>query len=191
MARRIRESGNIAPYQGFGPVTEIRIREILQFSEATQRTLPGLESHYAELKEDVPKTKESKAKIIKAMASFSNNSGGYLFFGIQNDGTIIGVDSSCDFDKMWDDISELATSVFSPFFSWDRNVIDVIGCTVPAIYVHPSPRPPIVSVRDYTREIDEGQIYFRYERATRLIRAGDLFQMLSARDRACVSGDAC
>lgn len=181
--RRIKEANTTVPYQGFGPVSGIRVREILQLTQEGQAALPGFESHFAEFKGEVPTTKIARAKIAKSMAAFANNEGGYVFIGIENDGSICGLPDRTDVEKLWDELADVVTSTFTPFFRWERNSIDISDKKVAVAYVYEAADKPIVATRDCTTEIEVSSIYFRYSRSSDPIKAGDLFQILMERDR--------
>ncbi|WP_171012828.1 MULTISPECIES: helix-turn-helix domain-containing protein [unclassified Caulobacter] len=181
--RRIRETSNSDRNHGFNPVSSLRVHEILDLTSDGQSALPGFESHFAEFKREIPAEKAGKAKIARSMASFANNNGGYLFFGICDDGHIIGIDDSQNVERFWNDISDVVTRNFSPFFPWERSVVEISGKMIAVIYVFASDAKPIYSSSDFTKHIEEGSIYFRYNRSSEKIKAGDLFNILQKRDQ--------
>lgn len=62
--------------------------------------------------EDSPKPRKTlNRELVKDLAAFANTEGGYLFIGVDNDGTVTGFDSS---DKLEQRIINLCRDVCSP-----------------------------------------------------------------------------
>jgi hypothetical protein len=186
--RRIQEASNVSLGHGFNPTSELRVQEILELTRDGQAALPGFESHFAEFKREIPSHKSGKAKIARSMAAFANNNGGYLFFGICDDGRICGLENDVNIEKFWNDISDVITRNFTPFFRWERNLVNISGNSVAVAYVFSADQKPIYSSSDYTAHIEEGSIYFRYNRSSEKIKAGDLLNILQERDRRAAAG---
>ncbi|WP_082769771.1 ATP-binding protein [Caulobacter sp. CCH9-E1] len=184
--RRLRESGEVDRQHGFSPVSSIRVREILELTQDGQSALPGFESHFAELKLEIPKDKAGRAKIAKSMAAFANNDGGYIFFGIDNSGKILGLRADENVEEFWDKLSDIVNRSFAPFFVWERGLVDVGGFLVAVIYIYSADRKPIICSTDCTNELSEGSIFFRYNRSSERIKAADLIRILEERDRAAI-----
>jgi hypothetical protein len=169
-------------HHGFEPTSPVRVREVLKLSREGQAALPGFESVFAEFKRDLPRDKDARAKVAKCLAAFANHEGGYLFFGVANDGEVVGVPTA-GIEKIWDDLSTVITKNFTPFFRWSRATVPMENCSIAVAYAYGALDKPIIATRDFTDEICEGQIYFRYNRSNEPIRAGDLLRMLHERDR--------
>jgi len=152
--------------------------------------LPGLESHIAEFKSASSLERIARAKIAKTLAAFANHQGGYIFIGIEDDGTISGLPSDLRTEEFWDELSDVITRAFTPFFQWERNVVQVGEHRIAVAYAYPAPEPPIVASADYAGEIYAGRIYFRYNRSVEPIRPGDLLKMLHERDRRVAAAAA-
>ncbi|WGM41269.1 ATP-binding protein [Caulobacter sp. NIBR1757] len=181
--RRLNEASTSAPYHGFGPTSSVRVREILQIARDGQQALPGFEGVFAEFKSQPPKDQVSKAKIAKSMAAFANHRGGYIFIGVADDGEILGLPDDCRLEKMWNEIADVTTQKFTPFFRWERGIFETQGKTIAVAYVFECEQKPVISSTEYTREIPPGTIYFRYNRSSEAIKPGDLLEMLRARDQ--------
>jgi hypothetical protein len=181
--RRLREASSPGDYHGFGPTSAIRVQEILELTQDGQTALPGFESHFAEFKSELPKDKEGKAKIARSMAAFANNDGGYVFFGIADGGKILGIPEAANIERFWNDISDVVTRHFTPFFPWERNIVPVNGKNVAVAYVFSADKKPIIASSSFTDHLKEGHIYFRYNRSSECIHAGDLINILRERDR--------
>jgi hypothetical protein len=179
--RRLNHTNPQPGQHGFGPTSSIRVREILKFSKDGQAALPGFESVFAEFKRDIPTDKISKAKVAKSLAAFANHEGGYVFMGVSNDGNIVGIPTE-KIENLWDQLGDVVTRHFTPFFTWERALVDMGSGSIAVAYAHKSLAKPIIATSDYTSEICAGQIYFRYNRSNEQIRAGDLLKMLHDRD---------
>lgn len=187
VSRKLNEANLETKDHGFSPTSSIRVREILQTSQDTSGTLPGFESLFAELKREVPNDKAGKAKIAKALTSFANHEGGYLFVGVDNDGQVLGVPDAINAERFWDEIADVVTRHFTPFFQWERNVVFVDEKRILVAYVSKSLEKPIIASAQYTGEILPGVIYFRYNRSSEAIHPGDLINLLHERDRRVVA----
>jgi hypothetical protein len=184
--RRLNEASAEPSHHGFGPTSSIRVREILQLTRDGQTALPGFESLFAEFKRELPSTKEAKAKIAKCLAAFANHEGGYVFLGVENDGAVVGI-STEGIERLWDQLSDVITRHFTPFFRWERAVVEVGSHAVAVAYAYKSGSKPIMASSDFTNEICAGQIYFRYNRSNEAIRPADLLHLLHERDRMIVA----
>jgi hypothetical protein len=182
ISRRMSQANESEPYQGFGPTSPIRVKEAIQLRKYTQSTLPGLESHFAEFKEIIPSDRAGRAKIAKTLASLANHTGGHIIFGISDNGTVCGIPNDLDCEKFWDQISDIVTRHFTPFFRWDRSIVEIAGFRVAVLYAFSSPDKPIICSSDIDNHIKEGHIYFRYNRSSELIKAADLQGILRERD---------
>jgi hypothetical protein len=180
--RRLNEASTSSPYHGFSPTSSVRVREILQLARDGQQALPGFEGVFAEFKSQPPVDQVAKAKLAKSMAAFANHRGGYIFIGVADDGEIVGLPPECRLEKMWNELADVTTHKFTPFFRWDRGIFESQGKTVAVAYVYECEQKPVLSSVEYTKEIHPGTIYFRYNRSSEAIKPGDLLEMLRARD---------
>jgi hypothetical protein len=185
--RRLSEATPPDAREGFDPTSSIRVRELLQSATEAQSVLPGFESFVAEFKSTLPTDKPGKAKVARTLAAFANHRAGYIFFGIENDGTICGLPDISLIEKFWDELSDVVMHHFTPFFRWDRSVVEIGGKNVAVAYAYEAPDKPVFACDGYAGEIFSGQIYFRYNRSTDLIRGGDLINILNERDRRAIA----
>lgn len=185
--KRINEANSLEPYHGFGPTSALRVREVLQLTKEAQTALPGFESHFAEFKSGLSSEKSEKAHVARSLAAFANHRGGYVFLGIADDGAIRGIAEDADLEAFWDELSDVISSHFTPFFRWDRGVVDVSGKRVAVAYAFAANEKPVIASSDYTNKIRSGQIYFRYNRSTEPIHPGDLLAILHERDHRAVA----
>lgn len=159
-----------------GPVSEFRVRSLLRLARESQFRLPGLESHIVEFKENLPLTGLAKSKAATTLASFANNKGGYLIFGVRDGGTVIGVESSA-IQQAWEELSDILSRHFTPFFPCVEAAVEASGKIVAAVYAYAAEEKPIIASGNY-EEIKRGTIYFRYHASTQPIAPADLISII-------------
>jgi hypothetical protein len=127
--------------------------------------------------------KKSINFVMKTMAAFANNKGGYLLFGVEDKTwNILGIDedkfNQYDFNKLNQNIlSSLGCGL-----ELSKSLYDVEGIKVGVIYVHPARSKPIIMSQGGS-DYPQGSIYFRYPGEDRLISRADLQNILEERLR--------
>ncbi len=183
MSKRLSEFNPFSLGDVVGRTSPTIIREVLQASRGFQRALPGFENSFNEYKRQMPKDKLARAKIAKAIAAFANANGGYIFFGIEDTGEIVGLGDQAPQQKDWDHISSIIVNCFAPAVSWSQSVVDINGLNIGVIYIPEALSKPIIATADFTDEIKKSGIYYRYPGQSCVIEPGDLMHLLSQRDR--------
>ncbi len=124
----------------------------------------------------------SRAKYAKSMASFANNKGGFLIFGIEpNPHKLRGVNRA-NFDSF--DPSELTrflNSAFSPEIQWEMGIATIHGVDLGYIHTSESRDKPVVATQTHGDDIKEGGIYFRYRGQCSAVRYPELRSILEER----------
>ncbi len=78
-------------------------------------------------------------KIAKEISAFANTIGGYIIFGIDDDGSVVGVES----EKGEIDFIETACNIYIvPPIEPDIDIIELEGKDVVVVYIHESPTKP-------------------------------------------------
>ena len=113
-----------------------------------------------------------------------------MFLGIEDAGTICGIPDQADLEAFWDDLSGVISRHFTPFFRWDRGVVEFADKRIAVAYAFSASDKPVIASSDYTHKIQAGQIYFRYNRSTEPIHPGDLLKILYERDRRVAAEQA-
>lgn len=162
--------------QPFSP-TRLRAR-LLEWLQP-QRTFEGGD---LEVKSRIPDTKEGVAKIVKAISAFANSSGGYIYFGVDDNGEIIGINNDQGEQEFLRSIGDKCREILCPAVDWKRIIFELNGKFVACIYVAPAILRPVICMSDYTNAIASGGIYNRYSGQSSAIRPGDLLNMLRERD---------
>jgi predicted HTH transcriptional regulator len=107
-----------------------------------------------------------------------NHNGGYLLFGIGNEGTITGIGD--DFEKLDNaDVNKAINSYFQPsIHTWKKMSVNIDDRKIGVIHVERRKSLPAVCKSNYPKLLSESDIYFRYHSETTKIKYGDLLKML-------------
>ena len=124
----------------------------------------------------------SKEKYAKIMASFANAGGGYLLFGIKDDGHVVGLSNNNFEARDSADISSFLNSQFTPAILWSKFVCDLGGYKIGVIKVEEATEKPIMSYRN-GQEVKEGDIFFRYAGKSERIKISELKAILETGKR--------
>ncbi len=134
--------------------------------------LIGRESTTLEMKENFGF--HSIAKYLKALASFANNSGGVIVFGISDSPRIpngINVDT---FNKIEiEKLSSYFAQYFSPLMQWDLGLIECNSKHFGYLCVEEASEKPVICKKS-AGDLKEGAIYFRYRGQSKVIAYPEL-----------------
>lgn len=120
---------------------------------------------------------------LRAIAALSNNSGGYVFFGVNDGLEVIGMKSD-EFDKVDPaTLSKRVRSVFDPTPKFRTSVIELGGKRIGVMHVERHQSRPVIAVKQDGDKISEGDIFYRYPGQSMRIKYSDLRAMLDARDK--------
>lgn len=128
------------------------------------------------------------ANIIRAIAGLANNKGGHILFGIRDKTNVVEGMSDDKFRTL--DPSLLSGNLvgaLDPVPNVSRVAAIVGGVPIGVLYVEKHEQPPVIAVKNIGTELKEGGIYFRYVGETRLIKPGELRQIISAREQKAVA----
>lgn len=179
IARRLSES--VDATESYGPLSSFQISEALGRFSRAQNDLFRDESQQVEFKIIIKSDYDSLLSYAKTLAAFSNNVGGYIFFGISDQRQPVGISES-EFQSFdWDRLSAICREFFQPDVIWDRGIFSWSGKVLGVLYAFEADRKPTVAAKN-GKGISRGTIYYRYRGYTEAIALGDLFKMLDARD---------
>jgi predicted HTH transcriptional regulator len=103
----------------------------------------------------------TQEKIARALIAFANTRGGHILFGVDDDGSIVGVES----EKSEVDLIRQAGSEFCvPVIEPDIDIVPIDGKDVIVAYVEESPEKPHFFSGDSTRHADnenETKVFIR------------------------------
>jgi hypothetical protein len=164
-----------------GPLDDETITQLLKLSSTEPPKLSGSENETVEFKETF--NWASPEHYAKAMVAFANNKGGYLLFGVNNDGVIVGTKRD-KFEKVDSGkITQFLNKHFQPAISWDRLVTEIGGVAVAILYTYPAAVRPVLCVADKQDVIKDGDVYYRYGGRNDRIKSGELRHLMEQRER--------
>lgn len=124
----------------------------------------------------------SWAKYAKTMASFANNSGGYILFGVKNaPREIVGVNKGFS-DFKQEKFTESLNSLFSPELQWDTGEVDFGKFQIGYIYTHEAASKPVMALRNESAEkINSGDVFYRYRGRSEKIKYPEMHRIIEER----------
>ncbi|MEN5081825.1 ATP-binding protein [Bosea sp. TWI1241] len=128
------------------------------------------------------------ADVIRTIAGFANNKGGYVLFGVR-DGTRIaeGLQGNAFIDADPAAINRALIASLDPVPHVTKTTLVLGGAQVGVLYVEPHDHAPVVALRNISDCVKEGAIYYRYVGETRLIKPGELRQIIASREQRAVA----
>jgi len=150
-------------------------KKIFSFHNSIANRIISRESSWLEFKESF--NWNSKDKYAKSIASFANNKGGFIVFGIKDrPRDLVGLQSenfeSTDEAK----ITAYLNSIFSPEIAYEKFVITVQSKNIGIFYTHQEKTKPVVCLKN-DGEIKEADIYYRYNARSEKIKYAELQMM--------------
>ena len=131
---------------------------------------------------------ERFSKALRAVAGLANNKGGYIFFGIADatfhaeglgDETFVKTDVSI--------LNRVLAGSLDPVPHVTKGLIELGGRQVGVLYVEKHDHSPIIAIKNVGQDVKEGGIYYRYVGETRLIKPGELRQIIAAREQRAIA----
>ena len=123
-------------------------------------------------------------KYAKTMASFANNIGGYIVFGVKNNPReVIGVNPAFDSFEQ-ERFTDFLNGLFSPEIIWDCGIVQIGDKMVGYIYTAESLEKPVVAIKsEGSEKISSGDVYYRYRAKTEKIKYPEMKRLLEERER--------
>lgn len=128
------------------------------------------------------------ADYYRDFASFSNNKGGYLIFGVKDrpKRELVGLTpkSAGQFDKLDPEIiSGHLLELFSSNINWENEIYTFENMLFGVFYIHESHQKPIIAKKDEGKDqsLKNGEIYFRYGGRTQKIQSAELETIINKR----------
>ncbi|MFJ1270158.1 ATP-binding protein [Legionella lytica] len=162
------------------PFEQGQLNEIFKTSPIQPNLLTSRESSILEFKESFGL--KSLASYLKSCASFANNRGGYLIFGIKNKPHLLeGLNKSSleKFENLDPELlSQHFNSNFSPEIEWDINLHQIGEQFFGILYIYESKQKPVICTKTTGDQLKEGDIYYRYRGRTERIKFPELRTIL-------------
>ena len=155
-------------------------------------TLKSRESNTLEYKESF--NKANTAQYARIMASFANNRGGYIVFGVADNPRFICGLKNHNFDNLnQEQFTDAINSLFSPELDWECGILTLDNteaqiseykqqCSVAWIYTYESDIKPIIALKtNESAKISSGDIYYRYRARTTKIKHSEMTRIINNR----------
>lgn len=132
----------------------------------------------------------SMAQYFKAIASFANNDGGYILFGIgDKPRTLIGLKGKSlnQFENLQVEVfTKNLLDYFSPEIQWTHCTFEFQGKSFGVIYVYELNNKPCICKKNYNDSnakytLNEGDIYYRYGGRSEKIKYSELQSIIDER----------
>ena len=158
------------------------------------------ESNTVEFKESF--NKKNTSKYAKTMASYANNRGGYIIFGIKdNPREIVGLKNN-NFENLNQDVfTDSINSLFAPSLDWECGTftlqttpIAVIAATnferregsverrIGWIYTEETENKPVIAQKmDNAEKITSGDVFYRYRARSEKIKYAEMRRIIEER----------
>ena len=121
--------------------------------------------------------KKFRSKLAKSIASFANNKGGVIVFGVSNKPhKLVGIENFNSVDDA--EITMFLNNHFTPAIEFERKTYSVNGITIGLLIIFEAHHKPIICIKDSAHTF-ESDIYFRYGARSSKIRSGDLIYILN------------
>lgn len=128
--------------------------------------------------------KKNWSRYMRTMASFANNKGGLIVFGVTDKNReFIGIDPNIGFDTLEQEkFTDSLNSLFSPEILWDMGVVTVCGKKAGYIYTYESTNKPVVATKnDNAANVSTGDILYRYRGRSEKIKHSEIKRIIDER----------
>ena len=176
----LKQSGNKAFVPDSDPIGAAVINDLLTLKTKRPKILKVEESDTVEFKESF--NWSGRAKYARTIAALANHKGGYILFGVKNDGTVVGMKDNSFSTLDQSKITQFLNAYFQPQIYWKRIVHKFGTKSVGILWVQTSARKPVICSKT-NDPLKEGEVCFRYIGETRAIGYSKLITMLDDRDR--------
>lgn len=147
-------------------------KKIFIFHDSIANRIISRESGWLEFKESF--NWNSKDKYAKSMASFANNKGGCIVFGIKNKPrNLVGLQSDNFETTDEEKITAYLNSVFSPEIIYEKFVVAIRSKNVGILYTYQARTKPVVCLKN-DGELKEADVYYRYNARSEKIKYAEL-----------------
>jgi len=122
---------------------------------------------------------KSWATYLKCIASFANNKGGTIVFGVKDKpNTPIGIKQSIIQDIDPATVTKHLQDHFDPEINYEIGLIEADGKWFGFFHIEEAQNKPVICKKNAGKEINEGDIYYRYRGRSEKIKFGELRTIL-------------
>lgn len=124
----------------------------------------------------------SASKYAKTMASFANNVGGYIIFGVKDKPReIVGVNKAF-YTLPIERMTDVLNSYFSPEIQWEEGVVEIGDKSIGYFYIEESNDKPVVAIKSGD-EVSDGDVYYRYKARSEKIKYPEMMRIINEREQ--------
>ena len=178
----------------FDPISVEELARIFKTNKSNPNRIISREGITIEFKESF--NLGGMAQYFKTMASFANNSGGYIIFGIgDKPRELLGLSKSSleQFENLKvEEFTKNLLDYFSPEIQWNHCTYEHRDKSFGIIYTYPLTRKPCICKKSYDASnvkysLKEGDIFYRYGGRSERIRYDELEAIMdsSRKDEEC------
>lgn len=157
-----------------GPLSPVRLAKMLPAKLGAPGSLAITETDQIECKKSVN-------FVMKTIAAFANNKGGYFVFGVENGSfNVVGLPDE-KFEKY--DLNRLNQNIRDQLgigLEIQTTTHQIDGKKIGIVYVGPAHTKPVIFVHN-AGDVTQGHIYYRYPGEDRLISPADLQRLIEQR----------
>lgn len=157
-----------------GPLSAARLARLLP-------PKPGAPGSLAITETDQIECKRSVNFVMKTIAAFANNKGGYFIFGVENGSfNVVGL-AGDKFEKY--DLNKLNQNIRDQLgigLEIQTATREIVGKKVGIVYIGPAHTKPVIFIHS-AGDVAQGHIYYRYPGEDRLISPTDLQRLIEQR----------
>ncbi len=173
------------PGQAFEPASPVHPEVLFRrFPKRKSQPLRLNISETAEIEAKESFNWGNSAKYCRTLAGMANNRGGYLLFGVK-DGSfeVVGIaqDRMENFDLA--KANQFIIRSFNQALDIEKAQFEIDGLTIGVLHVRQSDKRPVIC-KITNKELQSGDIYFRYPGETRRIQEPELVDLLSELERS-------
>ncbi|WP_293491910.1 ATP-binding protein [Parvibaculum sp.] len=133
-------------------------------------------------------SEEKFVDSIRTVAGLANNSGGYIFFGVEDRTmSVVGLSNNFFADTDISRINRSLASALDPAPQVTKFLLELGNKKVGVLHVEKCLNAPIIATKNIGKELREGTIYYRYSGETRPIRPGELRHILAMREQRTIN----
>ena len=169
------------------PLSADVLTSIFRTSPKDEHRIINRESVTIEFKESY--CHSSMAQYFKAIASFANNIGGYLIFGVADKPRRLKGLSEKSLEQFEnlkvEEFTKALMDYFSPSIQWEHCTFEFKGLSFGVIYVQQLKKKPCICKKTYDNpdtkySLKEGDIYFRYGGRSEKIKYEELMEIIDS-----------
>lgn len=163
------------------PLSAERLTNLFRTSPKDNYRIVNREGSMIEFKESF--SFGGMAQYFKTIASFANNSGGYIIFGVANKPRRLKGLKDKNLKQFEDlkveDFTKNLLEYFSPEIKWEHCTFEFKQMSFGVIYTYPLLKKPCICKKNYDHQnikysLKEGEIYYRYGGRSERIRYEEL-----------------